>query len=134
MHILQSPCSAGWLPASQQCFSLTPVQHQSPASQQYFSLAINQPQPPATSQPNEASAQALGIFNLHCCYLCYFEHLTLDKLVEGQLVLSGQHRRQSNHFQRAEVLPLSPHKTHAGMFGCSNHLILLGSNGFENLK
>jgi hypothetical protein len=26
------PCSAGWLPASQQCFSLTPVQHQPSAT------------------------------------------------------------------------------------------------------
>jgi hypothetical protein len=51
----QGPCSDGWLPAIQQCFSFTPVQHQPPAtSQQYFSLTINQPQPPATSQPNEA--------------------------------------------------------------------------------
>jgi hypothetical protein len=33
------------------------------------------------------SDQALCIFSLHCCNLCYFEHLTLDKLVEGQLVL-----------------------------------------------
>ena len=33
------------------------------------------------------SAQALCIFSLHCCNLCYFEHLTLDKLVEGQLVI-----------------------------------------------
>jgi hypothetical protein len=60
------PCSAGWLPASQQCFSLTPVQHQPPASQQYFSLTINQPQPPAsrtrprghTEKPRSSSIQA----------------------------------------------------------------------------
>jgi hypothetical protein len=34
--------SAGWLSASQQCFSLKPIQHQPPASQQYFSLTTNQ--------------------------------------------------------------------------------------------
>jgi hypothetical protein len=48
------PRSAGGLPASQQCFSLTSFQHQSPISQQYFSLITDQRQPSATSQPNEA--------------------------------------------------------------------------------
>jgi hypothetical protein len=33
-HSNSRPCSAGWLPASQQCFSLTPIQHQPAATSQ----------------------------------------------------------------------------------------------------
>jgi hypothetical protein len=48
-------CSAGWLPTSQQCFSLTSNQHQPLATCQpaVFFLTTNQHQPPATSQPNK---------------------------------------------------------------------------------
>jgi hypothetical protein len=50
-----TPALFGWLVASQQCFSLTPIQHQSLASQQYFFLTTNQSQLPAISQPNETT-------------------------------------------------------------------------------
>jgi hypothetical protein len=48
------PCSAGWLPASQQCFSLTPVQHQPPVTSQPAVFFSHNKSASATSQPNEA--------------------------------------------------------------------------------
>jgi hypothetical protein len=56
LSVSQWPCSAGWLPASQQCFSLTPVQHQPPAtSQPAVFFSHNKSASPATRQPNEAN-------------------------------------------------------------------------------
>jgi hypothetical protein len=46
--------SFGWLPASQQCFSLTSFQHQPLATSQPVVFFSHNKSAPATSQPNEA--------------------------------------------------------------------------------
>jgi hypothetical protein len=48
------PCSAGWLPASQQCFSLTLIQHQPAVTSQPAVFFSHNKSAPATSyQPAE---------------------------------------------------------------------------------
>jgi hypothetical protein len=51
--------TAGWLPASQQCFSLTSFQRQPPTTSQPAVFFSHNKSAPATSQPNEAEISNL---------------------------------------------------------------------------
>jgi hypothetical protein len=65
------PCSAGWLPASQQCFSLTPVQHQPPATSQPAVFFSHNKSASATSHPPAERGPSFSPFFLLDGVACF---------------------------------------------------------------
>jgi hypothetical protein len=67
-HMLQQwPCSAGWLPASQQCFSLTPIQHQPTATSQPAVFFSHNKSAPAISHQRAEQGQYVSTVSNECC-------------------------------------------------------------------
>jgi hypothetical protein len=71
------PCSAGWLSASQQYFSLTPVQHQPPATSQTAVFFSHNKSASATGhQPAERGQDSFCMGGPRPCPIVFFLHST----------------------------------------------------------